>query len=126
MRILVVEDDPTLLEMYKECLQTSGFETLCVTDGKAALNLVKTFLPDCVLLDILLPIINGFDVLHEIRADKATKNIAVILLTVLAQDSIRQKGLAEGADDFLLKSDTKMSDIIAKIRSAVEKRKTEK
>lgn len=122
-RILVVDDDQTLLDMYKERLTASGYEVITAVDGKDALAKAVDYLPHCVLLDILMPEVNGFDVLENIRSTDETKNIPVIMLTALVQDSNRQKGLADGADDYIVKSETMPGEVIAKIEQVIKKRK---
>lgn len=122
-RVLVVDDDQTLLDMYKERLTASGYEVVTASDGRQALAKAIDYLPHCILLDILMPQVNGFDVLENIRSTEETKNIPVIMLTALVQDSNRQKGLAEGADDYIIKSETMPGEVIAKIETVIKKRK---
>jgi len=123
LKVLVVDDDQTLLDMYKENLVTKGFEVITATDGDEAITLAKENIPDCILLDILLPKVNGFDVLHTLKSTMETKEIPIILLTALVQDSNKEKGLAEGASDFILKSETKVGDVVQKIQDAIAKTK---
>ena len=122
-KILVVDDDRILLDMYKERLLSYGYEVVTATDGDEVLDVAKKELPDCILLDIVLPNKNGFDVLRNLRVTSETREIPVVLLTALVQESNRQKGMDEGADDFVLKSETKVGDVITKIHQAIDKRK---
>jgi DNA-binding response OmpR family regulator len=122
-RVLVVDDDQTLLDMYKERLVASGYDVITASDGRQALAKAIDYLPHCILLDVLMPQVNGFDVLENIRSTEETKNIPVIMLTALVQDSNRQKGLAEGADDYIIKSETMPGEVIAKIENVIKKRK---
>ena len=123
IRVLVVDDDQTLLDMYSERLGASNFEVITAADGEEALKITREKMPDCILLDILLPKMNGFDVLHSIRATEETKNIPVIMLTALVQESNKEKGMAEGADDFILKSETTSTDVISKIKEVIAKKR---
>lgn len=122
-RILVVDDDQTLLDMYKERLEASDYEVEIATDGEQGLAKAVDYLPNCIMLDVLMPKVNGFDVLESIRSNKETKDIPVIMLTALVQDSNKQKGITEGADDYLIKSETMPGDVIKKIESVINKKR---
>jgi len=124
-RVLVVDDDSTLLDMYKERLLASGYDVVTAVNGEEALAKAVDYLPHCILLDILMPKVNGFDVLESIRGTAETKNIPVIMLTALVQESNKQKGMAEGADDYIIKSETKPSEVVQKIENVIKKRKTD-
>jgi len=121
-RILIVDDDVTLLGMYKERLEASGYEVVTASDGREALSKAIEYLPQCMLLDVLMPNVNGFDVLENIRSNHETQNIPVIMLTALVQDANKQKGLAEGADDYIIKSEIMPGEVIEKIETVIKKR----
>lgn len=119
--ILIVEDDQTLVEMYREKLKNEGFRVLTVKDGKIALQRIKE-IPDLVLLDILMPNLNGFEILKRVKKDKETKDIPVIVLTNIGSESVdsdKKLALSLGASDYLVKSLNTPEDIIAKIRSVL-------
>jgi DNA-binding response OmpR family regulator len=122
-RILIVDDNPTLLEMYKARLESGGYDVVTALDGEQALSKAIDYLPHCILLDIMMPRVNGFDVLENIRSTAETKNIPVIMLTALIQDSNKQKGIEEGADDYIVKSETMPGEVIVKIEEVIKKRK---
>lgn len=117
--ILLVEDDSFLSNIYKTKFEMEGFEVITAMDGEAGLTFAKTKNPDVILLDILLPKMDGFTVLKEIKADEKLKNIPVILLTNLGQKDDVSKGLEMGAVDYLIKAHFKPSETVAKVRKVI-------
>lgn len=115
-RILVVEDDGMLSIMYKTKFQADGYEVLTADNGVDALNLIKEGGVDLVMLDIILPQMDGFSVLGEMKKDAKTKKIPVIMLTNLATDEDRQKGEKLGAADYLVKADLTPEQVSKKIK----------
>jgi DNA-binding response OmpR family regulator len=115
-RILLVEDDVALAEIYQLRLQAEGFEVQLCGDGEQALSHAIEFNPDLVLLDIMMPKISGFDVLDILRQTPETANCKVIVLTALTRPEDQEKAKALGADEFLVKSQIVISDIIDRIR----------
>jgi DNA-binding response OmpR family regulator len=106
-RILLVEDEPLLVELYRERLEQEPIHLLIAEDGKTALQLAGKNSIDLILLDILLPVINGFEVLRQLKANLKTRNIPVIVLTNLGSeqtDKDKQLALSLGAIDYLVKS----------------------
>lgn len=124
-RILVVDDDQTLLDMYKERLEAGGYEVITAANGEEGLARAVDHLPHCILLDILMPKVNGFDVLENLKMNEETKNIPIIMLTALVQESNKQKGLSEGADDYIIKSEIMPKDVIQRIEGVIKKKKEE-
>ncbi len=117
--ILLVEDDEFLAELYATKLNLEGFEVSLAMDGEKGLKLAKEVMPDLILLDIILPKMDGFEVLKGIKADSATKNIPVILLTNLSQKDEVQKGLDLGAKDYLIKAHFMPSEVVKKIKETI-------
>ncbi|OGY45017.1 MAG: hypothetical protein A3A24_03060 [Candidatus Buchananbacteria bacterium RIFCSPLOWO2_01_FULL_46_12] len=117
--ILLVEDDEFLAELYATKLNLEGFEVSLASDGEKGLKLIKEKNPDLVLLDIIMPKMDGFEVLKQIKADKKTKSIPVILLTNLSQKDEVKKGLELGAVDYLIKAHFMPSEVVKKIKSAL-------
>jgi DNA-binding response OmpR family regulator len=115
-RILLVEDDTSLAEIYKLRLETEGFEVNHCADGEQALSTAVQFHPDLVLLDIMMPKISGFDVLDILRQTPETANAKIIVLTALSRPDDQTKAKSLGADDFMVKSQIVISDIIDRIR----------
>lgn len=118
-RILLVEDDSFLAGMYVTKLTLEGFTVELATDGKQGLKLAKEFRPDLILLDIILPKMDGFAVLQTLKADRATKDIPVLLLTNVGQKESVKKGLGLGAADYLIKAHFLPSEVIEKITTLV-------
>jgi len=118
-KILLVEDDTFLAGMYVSKLGFENFEIGLANDGQMGLKLAKKDLPDLILLDILLPKLDGFEVLKKLKKDEATKNIPVILLTNLGQKDDVENGLALGAADYLIKAHFLPQEVIQKIKDAL-------
>lgn len=117
--ILLVDDDLTLREMYEERLKIEGFTIVQASNGEEALTQAKDIKPNLILLDIMMPKINGFDVLKGLKSDSELKDIPVIILTALIQDVDRVQGDKLGATDYIVKSETMPGEVITKIRSAM-------
>ncbi len=117
--ILLVEDDEFLAELYANKLQLEGFGVGLAADGEKGLKMIKEKHPDLVLLDIVLPKMDGFEVLKKMKADKESKEIPVILLTNLSQKDEVKKGLDLGATDYLIKAHFMPSEVIKKIKKHV-------
>lgn len=115
-KIIIVEDDKTLVEMYNLKFKEAGLELMVVTDGIGGLELIRKEKPNLVLLDIMLPKMDGFAVLTELKKDQQTKNIPVLLLTNLGQKNDMEKGKKLGADDYIVKSSLTPSQVIEKIK----------
>ena len=113
--ILVVDDDITLMEMYVERLKMDGAIILQAKDGEEALARVAEGKPDCILLDIMMPKIDGLTVLKKLKADSATAKIPVIVLTALADDQKKKEATDLGAADYFVKSDMLPADVLTKI-----------
>ena len=102
-KILIVEDEPSLLRLESILLASRGYEVKGVGDGQAALDAVATMKPDLLLLDIMLPEINGFEVCRQIKANEATRHILVIMLTAKKSNEDLVKGKQVGADAYITK-----------------------
>lgn len=115
-KILLVEDDDTLAEIYRQRLQLEGFNTRRSKDGEEALKDAIEFNPDLILLDVMMPRMNGFDVLDILRNTEQTKNMRIIMLTALSQPKDAERAKELGADDFLVKSQVVISDVVDRIK----------
>jgi two-component system phosphate regulon response regulator PhoB len=115
-RVLVVEDDDALASVYLMRLQAEGFEVQRVVNGEDALASALNFRPDLVLLDVMMPKISGFDVLDIIRNTPETANLKVIMLTALSQETDKERARQLGVDDYLVKSQVVIGDVIARIK----------
>jgi DNA-binding response OmpR family regulator len=120
IKVLIVEDDPFLLKMYAEKFEFENFAVYMAEDGKKGIRIATKEKPDIILLDIILPEISGFDVLHELKSKNETKNIPVILLTNLSQRDDINKGLALGANDYLIKAHFMPSEVVDKVKALLK------
>ena len=117
--ILLIEDDEFLAELYATKLNLEGFDIALAVDGEKGLKMIKEKKPSLILLDIILPKLDGFEILKIIKADKKLKNIPVILLTNLSQKDEVKKGLDLGADDYLIKAHFMPSEVVKKIQRMI-------
>ncbi|MCK5592381.1 MAG: response regulator [Candidatus Pacebacteria bacterium] len=120
-KILLAEDDQFISRAYKDGLERVGFEIIIALEGFTAIEKVKTEKPDIVLLDLMMPEKNGFEVLEEIRAGENSKDTPVIILSNLGQASDVEKGKELGATDYLIKSNFSMKEVIEKVKFHLEK-----
>lgn len=122
-KILLVEDDEALAQMYTMRLQAEGFSVEHVANGEEALSAAVKFHPDLILLDVMMPKISGFDVLDILRNTPETANMRIIMLTALSQPKDKERAEALGVDDYLVKSQVVIADVIERIKSHLEKDK---
>lgn len=115
-KILLVEDDETLAMVYQQRLELEGFEVKHSVNGEQALSDAVEFKPDLVLLDVMMPKLNGFDVLDILRNSPQTCNVHIIMLTALSQPKDAERARELGADDFLVKSQVVIGDVVARIK----------
>ena len=115
-RILLVEDDDALANVYLSRLQVEGFDVRRVANGEDALAIALSYKPDLILLDVMMPKVSGFDVLDILHNTPETANIKIIMLTALSQDSDKDRAEALGVDDYLVKSQVVITDVIERIR----------
>lgn len=116
-RILLVEDDDALAKAYTSRLVAEGFEIKRVSNGEEGLSAALEFKPDLIILDAMMPKVSGFDVLDILRNTPETTNIRIIMLSALSQDSDQKRAKDLGVDDYLIKSQVMMSDVVARIKS---------
>ena len=117
--VLVVEDDNFLANIYKTKFEMEGFKVSVSENGEIALTDIKRKKPDIILLDILLPKMDGYTVLENFKKDPELKQIPVIMLTNLGQKDDVEKGLSMGAVDYLIKAHFKPSETVAKVKKAL-------
>ncbi len=115
-RILLVEDDLALATAYRVRMEAEGFDVHHCPDGEQAMQEALEYHPDLILLDIMMPKISGFDVLDILRNTKETAHTKIIILTALSQPSDRQRAKDLGADEFLVKSQAVIADVMKRIR----------
>lgn len=101
--ILIVEDSPTHMKVAADCLGSQGYRLLTAMDGEEALKKAKTEKPDLIVLDVILPGQNGFQICRTLKTGEETKNIPIIMVTSKSQESDRFWGLKQGADAYITK-----------------------
>jgi DNA-binding response OmpR family regulator len=121
VNVLLVEDDAFLANIYKTKFEMEGFKVHLAENGEIGLKEAKKKKPDIILLDILLPKMDGFTVLEHLKEDDELKSVPVILLTNLGQKDDVEKGLALGAADYLIKAHFKPSETVDKVKKVLAK-----
>lgn len=115
-KILLVEDDDALASVYQTRLQAEGFDIKRVPNGEEALASALEFKPDLILLDVMMPKVSGFDVLDILRNTPETATTKIVMLTALSQDSDKERAQSLGVDDYLVKSQVVIADVVERIK----------
>lgn len=115
-KVLIVEDDDSLAAVYISRLEAEGFLVKRVPNGEEALAAALEFRPDIILLDVMMPKVSGFDVLDILRNTPETANLKVIMLTALSQEADRQRATELGVDDYLVKSQVVIADVVERVK----------
>ncbi|MFB3896678.1 MAG: response regulator transcription factor [bacterium] len=118
-KVLVVDDEQDVLELLTYNLKQSGYEVLSAEDGKEALWKVRVFSPDAIVLDIMLPVIDGLEVCKTLKKDPQSSKIPIIMLTARGNEADRIKGFESGADDYLVKPFS-VRELILRIKRLLE------
>lgn len=120
-KILIIEDEKTIRFLLSQRLREEGFEVIEVIDGESGLQKLRDEKVDLVLLDIILPGIDGFEVLSKIKAEPSLSSIPVVIMSNLGQQNEIERGLKLGASEFLLKANFTLDEIVSKIKRFLEK-----
>lgn len=115
-KILLVEDDDALASVYQTRLQAEGFDLKRVPNGEDALASTLQYKPDLILLDVMMPKVSGFDVLDILRNTPETADVKVIMLTALSQDTDKERAESLGVNDYLVKSQVVIADVVERIK----------
>lgn len=113
-KILIVDDEKDIVETLSFMLKTKGFECICAYDGEEGLNLAKSINPDLVILDVMMPKINGYKICRLLKFDSKYKNIPIIMITARSQDEDKIIGEETGADEYITKP-FEFADVLEKI-----------
>ncbi|MFA7244510.1 MAG: response regulator [Patescibacteria group bacterium] len=124
--IMVVDDDLTLREMYEERLKAEGFVVTGAADGEEAYKKAQEEHPSLIILDIMMPKLNGIDTLKKLRADDKTQDIPVIILTALVQEIDKIKEMMRPNDSYLVKSEEMPKDVVSKVYMALNEGEAKK
>ncbi|MDP3710372.1 MAG: response regulator [bacterium] len=118
-KVLIVDDDPFILDMYVLKFKESGFQVDTAQDGKSGLKKAKDTQPDVVLLDVVMPAMDGFDVLQELKKIMPAPLPKIILLTNLGQKEDVDRGLQLGADDYIIKAHFTPTEVVNKVKKVL-------
>lgn len=118
--ILLIEDDPFLIDIYTTKLKESGFGVEVASDGETAISKVKELKPDLVILDIVLPEIDGWEILRQIKSELKMEDLKVIILSNLGQKEEVEKGINLGAVKYLIKAHYTPSQVVEEIKKVLK------
>lgn len=118
-KVLLVEDDVALRDIYSARFTAENYDVVTASDGEMALTQAVKEKPDLIILDVMMPKISGFDVLDILRATPETKDTKVIMMTALSQTSDIDKGKSLGADEYLVKSEVTLTDVIDRAKEVL-------
>jgi len=119
-KILIAEDDHFLANAYRVKLTKAGFEVKITSDGEEAIKALSDFFPDLILLDLVMPVKDGFSTLEAIKNNEKYKKIPVLIASNLGQKEDLDKGIKLGADDYVVKSDLSLDDLVMKINGLLK------
>ena len=120
-KVLVVEDEEILLTALKEELQTGGYEVEGAVDGEDGLEKAKSFKPNLILLDLVMPKMDGMEMLQKLKADSTTRDIPVVILTNLSDYERISEALSLGAMDYLVKANYKLEELLEKVKTVLSR-----
>lgn len=115
-KVLLVEDDDSLATVYTTRLSAEGMDIRRVANGEEALAATLDYKPDLIVLDVMMPKVSGFDVLDILRNTPETANVRVVMLTALSQESDRERAESLGVDDYLVKSQVVIADVVDRVK----------
>ena len=119
--ILIIEDEEVFRVVFGGVLKDKGYIIHEATDGKMGIEKVNSLVPDLILLDLVLPVLDGFEVLEQIRADLSINKIPIVVLSVLGEKNKMKKAFELGADDYLIKGEKSPKSILEKIEAILSK-----
>ncbi|OGZ27476.1 MAG: hypothetical protein A2365_03325 [Candidatus Nealsonbacteria bacterium RIFOXYB1_FULL_40_15] len=117
--ILLVEDDPFLIDIYTTKLKEVGYNVQVAQDGEEAMSKIKEYKPDLVLLDIVLPTVNGWEILKRVKKDEELSGVRIVILSNLAEKEEVERGINAGAIKYLVKAHYTPTEVVAEIRKII-------
>lgn len=123
-KILIIEDEKTLLEMYRIRFEKAGYEVFAAANGQRGIETAQKEKPDLILLDILMPNADGYQVIQALKKDPQTKNIPILVFSNLGQPEEIEKGLKLGADDYVIKTDLTPTELTNKVERMITRAKS--
>jgi len=121
IKVLIIEDDSYISDMYKIKLESDNFEVVIAEDGVIGLKQLEKYRPDVILLDVVMPKVDGFSVLKTIKNNSEIKNIPVVMLTNLGQKDNVERGFELGASGYIIKAHFTPSEVVKKVKEILEK-----
>ena len=118
-KILIVEDDPLIMRLYQKIFTFEGFEVILATNGEEGLEKARSAKPTVILLDIMMPKMNGLDLLIKLKVDPQTQKIPVVMLTNLAGTQDAEKALSEGAIKYIIKSEFAPKQVVNMVKEII-------
>jgi len=119
-KVLIAEDEETIVESLSFLMEKEGYDVSVATDGQTAIKMIARDIPDMVLLDVMMPGCDGFEVVRAVRADPKTKPIPIMMLTAKTREVDRRKGLELGVDDFVTKPFS-TRDVVSRVKALLER-----
>ena len=120
-KVLIIDDDPFILDMYVLKFKETGFEVATAMDGKNGVAKADEFQPDVILLDVVMPAMDGFDVLRKLKEEERTNPPKVIFLTNFGQREDVERGMQLGADDYIIKAHFTPTEVVEKVQGILKK-----
>tara|TARA_R110001583_G_scaffold32107_1_gene109735 strand:- start:74532 stop:74921 length:390 start_codon:yes stop_codon:yes gene_type:complete len=121
--VLIAEDEETIVESLAFLMEKEGFTVSIATNGQSAIDIISRDIPDMILLDVMMPGRDGFEVARSVRENTATKHIPIMMLTARTREIDRRKGLELGVDDFVTKPFS-TRDVVARVKALLGRRTT--
>ncbi|MFA7319034.1 MAG: response regulator [Parcubacteria group bacterium] len=118
--VLAVEDDTFLAGVHRNKMAKEGFDIFIAGNGREALDFLKTKKPDIILLDLIMPVMDGFETLKAIKENPETKDLKVVILSNLSQEEDKQRVMDMGALDYIVKANVSFREIVEKVKSYME------
>lgn len=126
IKVVIIEDDSYISDMYRIKLESENFEVVIAEDGVIGLKKLETYKPDVILLDVVMPKVDGFSVLKAIKNNNDIKNIPVVMLTNLGQKDNVERGFELGASGYIIKAHFTPSEVVKKVKEILEKESVKK
>ncbi|WP_064790736.1 response regulator transcription factor [Thalassospira indica] len=119
-KVLIAEDEETIVESLSFLMEKEGYDVSVATDGRTAISMIARDIPDMVLLDVMMPVCDGFEVVRAARNDPNTRQMPIMMLTAKTREVDRRKGLELGVDDFVTKPFS-TRDVVSRVKALLER-----
>ena len=119
-KVLIAEDEETIVESLSFLMEKEGYDVSVATDGRTAISMIARDIPDMVLLDVMMPVCDGFEVVRAVRGDSNTRQVPIMMLTAKTREVDRRKGLELGVDDFVTKPYS-TRDVVSRVKALLER-----